>query len=111
MCWSLRAPSWLRANDSRFFTMFAARSASWRITWSGSASDDGTSPASARKSLDRKSTRLNSSHSQISYAVFCLKKKKTRGEAPHGDLRQDGEVRTGLVHQGVSGDCGRGHTS
>src|SRR5688572_32553362 len=29
---------------------------------------------------DRKSTRLNSSHSQISYAVFCLKKKKER---PH----------------------------
>src|SRR2546430_16721635 len=28
---------------------------------------------------DRKSTRLNSSHSQISYAVFCLKKKKTTG--------------------------------
>src|SRR2546430_13129198 len=27
--------------------------------------------------LDRKSTRLNSSHSQISYAVFCLKKKNT----------------------------------
>src|SRR2546427_7942440 len=30
----------------------------------------------ARHDLDRKSTRLNSSHSQISYAVFCLKKKK-----------------------------------
>src|SRR2546430_10397559 len=29
-----------------------------------------------RPLLDRKSTRLNSSHSQISYAVFCLKKKK-----------------------------------
>src|SRR5207302_2665125 len=28
--------------------------------------------------LDRKSTRLNSSHVKISYAVFCLKKKKTR---------------------------------
>src|SRR2546427_7958578 len=28
--------------------------------------------------LDRKSTRLNSSHSQISYAVFCLKKKMIR---------------------------------
>src|SRR2546428_4847852 len=28
--------------------------------------------------LDRKSTRLNSSHDQISYAVFCLKKKKIR---------------------------------
>src|SRR5688572_32184964 len=38
---------------------------------------------------DRKSTRLNSSHSQISYAVFCLKKKKqggrqrNAGEADH----------------------------
>src|SRR2546427_2786785 len=33
-----------------------------------------------RIEADRKSTRLNSSHSQISYAVFCLKKKKkTRG--------------------------------
>src|SRR2546427_9334055 len=29
---------------------------------------------------DRKSTRLNSSHSQISYAVFCLKKKKKKPE-------------------------------
>src|SRR2546430_4295156 len=29
---------------------------------------------------DRKSTRLNSSHSQISYAVFCLKKKKERND-------------------------------
>src|SRR2546430_9657767 len=29
-----------------------------------------------RQPSDRKSTRLNSSHSQISYAVFCLKKKK-----------------------------------
>src|SRR2546430_12173297 len=29
-----------------------------------------------QESLDRKSTRLNSSHSQISYAVFCLKKTK-----------------------------------
>src|SRR2546427_8844698 len=30
--------------------------------------------------VDRKSTRLNSSHSQISYAVFCLKKKKKKDE-------------------------------
>src|SRR2546430_8211917 len=33
---------------------------------------------SARTIIDRKSTRLNSSHSQISYAVFCLKKKKNK---------------------------------
>src|SRR2546427_8952845 len=31
-----------------------------------------------QESRDRKSTRLNSSHSQISYAVFCLKKKKKK---------------------------------
>src|SRR2546430_10632275 len=34
-------------------------------------------PTAAAKP-DRKSTRLNSSHSQISYAVFCLKKKKIK---------------------------------
>src|SRR2546421_5145493 len=33
-------------------------------------------PAMGHLHLDRKSTRLNSSHDQISYAVFCLKKKK-----------------------------------
>src|SRR2546427_8405192 len=41
------------------------------------SNDDGelTHPGYLRASRDRKSTRLNSSHSQISYAVFCLKKK------------------------------------
>src|SRR2546428_6193250 len=32
---------------------------------------------------DRKSTRLNSSHDQISYAVFCLKKKKKKSKLTH----------------------------
>src|SRR6202042_3663917 len=38
---------------------------------------------------DRKSTRLNSSHLEISYAVFCLKKKKAAGDARPcpGDVR------------------------
>src|SRR2546430_10888176 len=54
---------------------------------------------SRKQSSDRKSTRLNSSHSQISYAVFCLKKKKPRRlpRTPHAappprlphDLRLD----------------------
>src|SRR2546426_6181357 len=35
-------------------------------------------PGSRRSSRDRKSTRLNSSHLVISYAVFCLKKKKKK---------------------------------
>src|SRR2546430_12399891 len=37
--------------------------------------------------LDRKSTRLNSSHSQISYAVFCLKKKKKQRSDQYRALR------------------------
>src|SRR2546430_12171206 len=36
--------------------------------------------------LDRKSTRLNSSHSQISYAVFCLKKKSQRHSVSRAHL-------------------------
>src|SRR3712207_7373941 len=52
----------------------------------GAAAGDGRRPAGGavrrvaggRRSQDRKSTRLNSSHANISYAVFCLKKKKTR---------------------------------
>src|SRR2546430_15576654 len=38
-------------------------------------------PACQQGGRDRKSTRLNSSHSQISYAVFCLKKKKTNSSS------------------------------
>src|SRR5688572_32018575 len=50
---------------------------------SGSLSSSGTTsgfpkPAPNDFARDRKSTRLNSSHSQISYAVFCLKKKKKK---------------------------------
>jgi len=44
-------------------------------------------PAASRR--DRKSTRLNSSHDQISYAVFCLKKKK------QGNLRKDRQEEQG----------------
>src|SRR5437899_6254727 len=38
-----------------------------------------------QKLSDRKSTRLNSSHLGISYAVFCLKKKKKKAETDGGD--------------------------
>src|SRR2546427_9509593 len=37
-------------------------------------------PQNTNRGRDRKSTRLNSSHSQISYAVFCLKKKKKKNK-------------------------------
>src|SRR2546430_6686227 len=45
-------------------------------TWEGYCSICATSVCFEAHGPDRKSTRLNSSHSQISYAVFCLKKKK-----------------------------------
>src|SRR2546430_10813382 len=41
----------------------------------GSFASEVNEPSWSTMVLDRKSTRLNSSHSQISYAVFCLKKK------------------------------------
>src|SRR3712207_7344992 len=40
----------------------------------------GSVPGGPRAARDRKSTRLNSSHANISYAVFCLKKKKNKIE-------------------------------
>src|SRR5688572_31439969 len=47
----------------------------------------GSSCARNSSCIDRKSTRLNSSHSQISYAVFCLKKKKHKPRQQHADYR------------------------
>src|SRR5258708_31387069 len=61
---------------------------------SGIPGDDGLRPAAAAmKTSDRKSTRLNSSHQIISYAVFCLKKKKqtqlpAEEQGAHGRLCQ-----------------------
>src|SRR2546430_10602189 len=48
---------------------------------------------SSGRAIDRKSTRLNSSHSQISYAVFCLKKNNDNGQ-PHAraTFRPRGDV-------------------
>src|SRR2546427_829110 len=61
-------------------TLFVRSTRSLRLTQEGELFLEHCRPALAglrqvRDQLDRKSTRLNSSHSQISYAVFCLKKK------------------------------------
>src|SRR5204862_2769824 len=88
------------------------------------------SPQGRDTGRDRKSTRLNSSHVEISYAVFCLKKKEDRARRPHalrardrgderGPRRQaapllgggrkrrggDGPV-DGHVSTAVAGECG-----
>src|SRR3712207_7712907 len=44
---------------------------------------DGARPAEPRYRRDRKSTRLNSSHANISYAVFCLKKKNQTNDTTY----------------------------
>src|SRR3989449_1094567 len=57
-------------------------------------------------STDRKSTRLNSSHGYISYAVFCLKKKKKNEKLTlHGKAKSAGEVKVKVIqteHQKTS---------
>src|SRR5438309_3366780 len=45
-----------------------------------------------KPSLDRKSTRLNSSHSSISYAVFCLKKKKKKDKKNMNSTNNDYKI-------------------
>ena len=62
----------------------------------------------AEAKADRKSTRLNSSHGYISYAVFCLKKKKAKGkgkntktlvfESKYPSENQAIEARFALIH-------------
>src|SRR5438874_5802603 len=55
----------------------------------GSTARAGSTPLDQR---DRKSTRLNSSHVEISYAVFCLKKKSSRSIWPRGRASTTGTI-------------------
>src|SRR2546430_8890466 len=68
--------SWdlLSEADRRLLARLSVFASAWTLEGATAvvSTADGTSA-----NRDRKSTRLNSSHSQISYAVFCLKKKKT----------------------------------
>src|SRR2546430_9811260 len=67
---STRLPGWTSRGNGRKEFFFRAGAS-------------GPTMASAK---DRKSTRLNSSHSQISYAVFCLKKKKKDDSVSYDSL-------------------------
>src|SRR2546427_9272812 len=63
-----RSPRALRAGHRRILGLLLPRAEGGRRLQGGAGG----------QAQDRKSTRLNSSHSQISYAVFCLKKKKIK---------------------------------
>src|SRR5436305_6356964 len=56
-----------------------------------------TAATKAAYGSDRKSTRLNSSHVRVSYAVFCLKKKKNNNDTYHLDYTVKEQLH--LVHQ------------
>src|SRR5437667_6284102 len=56
------------------------------------------SAACSSSRIDRKSTRLNSSHITISYAVFCLKKKNTTTQADSQRGKQPGAAQDRLSH-------------
>src|SRR5476651_2769945 len=64
-------------------------------SWSDPGRPSGRPPLSTWPSQDRKSTRLNSSHANISYAVFCLKKKKKKKYEQTGKQQEiDHQVHT-----------------
>src|SRR5207245_11460440 len=69
ICGGAAPPTGWRACRHPRHDLSGARDATWRPT-------NQLSIASRAGTSDRKSTRLNSSHGSISYAVFCLKKKK-----------------------------------
>src|SRR5215217_9289134 len=74
-----------------YTTLFRSGSGRWRparhpLKW----------PEMSRRESDRKSTRLNSSHANTSYAVFCLKKKTNSPEELDGVKRHATSVEHGL---------------
>src|SRR2546427_8492122 len=70
--------AWTVAQDTMGFVPGQDGAASGSVV---AESGESQRRAGVHVSRDRKSTRLNSSHSQISYAVFCLKKKKKKKES------------------------------
>src|SRR2546430_3268754 len=90
--------------------LFAAGSRSLRSSKASGSESTAATRASIRALMpatstagsaftDRKSTRLNSSHSQISYAVFCLKKKKEPYSVPAHDVLYSSDTCLALATQ------------
>src|SRR3989442_4124881 len=90
-----------------YTTLFRSWAPEWRVPRPPSTP---TSPAGwrtrrhSRRRPDRKSTRLNSSHVRISYAVFCLKKKKNKPETHryYTDRPDENHVQNAVACHAVS---------
>src|SRR5258708_1584990 len=81
--WALEPPSYRQGNVKEFEPRLKGRDDGHALC--GPIAIRGAQPGMALE-IDRKSTRLNSSHQIISYAVFCLKKKSARLMA--GSIRE-----------------------
>src|SRR5215204_1353656 len=76
-----------------YTTLFRSLSASAAAIPARIASSaDARTSSATRSERDRKSTRRNSSHTVISYAVFCLKKKKARNVRGKRELKYENKV-------------------
>src|SRR2546427_8530805 len=82
-----------------YTTLFRSRRAEGAVAVGGGKTRRAVAPQAPREQ-DRKSTRLNSSHSQISYAVFCLKKKKKKSI---DTLKQQTIIHPTCVHVRATG--------
>src|SRR5690625_5674128 len=83
--------SWIRSTSGGSYAFHrTSRDHRWHDrAWALSVEPRRWRPVGQR---DRKSTRLNSSHVAISYAVFCLKKKKTKTSLPPTNLQTRAET-------------------
>src|SRR5437660_1959701 len=77
--WNYHSYDWYAFHRVRLTGCFVARRSAGN-NWLCKRSPKFGGRSQLRPNLDRKSTRLNSSHVAISYAVFCLKKKKKNKE-------------------------------
>src|SRR3712207_7943650 len=77
-------PIWWRRNSRRRLSDSSKEISSGPSSSGSSSSGSSFSGSSSSGGMiDRKSTRLNSSHANISYAVFCLKKNQPNNKRPH----------------------------
>src|SRR2546426_8605276 len=76
-----------------YTTLFRSPSRPCRARWWATVTAKPAGCAGRLQTRDRKSTRLNSSHLVISYAVFCLKKKKKNEQSKHNIWQYERETR------------------
>src|SRR2546428_3424200 len=99
----LRPPRSTLFPYTTLFRSVPVRVREWEVVGLNSQTSPRSDDDEVGRPPDRKSTRLNSSHDQISYAVFCLKEKPLAEVAVGGAAGEDGSTCFGNLH-GSNGD-------